>query len=206
MTKKSDKEAGMVDVEYVKIKLIFLDVDGVLNYEGFIPLEKTAFALSDLHIKRLANIIEKTKNCKIVLTTNWRYKTIAIKALYDKMSKIGNLNIDKVVIGHTKLDNLRYFNCNPSKKINNNDLSNQRAFEIKEYLDTINNNNNNNKNIKYIVVSWIAIDDTDISLFSNQTMQFMKGHLLLTDSKVGITDDNVQTAIQMLNSFSHLTN
>lgn len=54
------------------MKLIFLDIDGVLNYEGYERLTRSGTRFVDpILIKRLKKIIDCT-GAKVVLSSTWR--------------------------------------------------------------------------------------------------------------------------------------
>lgn len=57
-------------ISAIDVKLLFLDVDGVINTSAMWPGEMTP--MSDAHIMRIGRIIKETE-CKIVLSTTWRY-------------------------------------------------------------------------------------------------------------------------------------
>ena len=54
------------------MKVIFLDIDGVLNFSGCKERLGSIFFVNDEKIKILKEIIDKT-NAKIVLSSTWRY-------------------------------------------------------------------------------------------------------------------------------------
>ena len=75
------------------MKIIFLDVDGVLNSSN----DKFSTELeTDSHLLLLKELVDKT-NSKIVLTSSWR-KIPKLRKVVD--TKLKNLNIE--IIGETK--------------------------------------------------------------------------------------------------------
>ena len=58
------------EISAIDVKLLFLDVDGVINTSAMWPGAMTP--MSDAHIMRIGRIIKETE-CKIVLSTTWRY-------------------------------------------------------------------------------------------------------------------------------------
>lgn len=54
------------------MKVIFLDVDGVLNFEGCKEKINGVYFVNDNRIKLLKEIVERT-NAKLVLSSDWRY-------------------------------------------------------------------------------------------------------------------------------------
>ncbi len=74
------------------MKVLFLDVDGVLNTSGSRGLHYSL-------LSRLKSIIEQT-DCKIIISSNWRLYDKYLKYLYAHMSNIG-IDVEKVVLGGT---------------------------------------------------------------------------------------------------------
>ena len=76
------------------MKVLFLDVDGVLNKAN--TKEKTATGCSfveDIFVRRLKNIVDQT-GCEIVLSSDWRYDAHTelipeLDELEDKLSEYG---------------------------------------------------------------------------------------------------------------------
>lgn len=76
------------------MKVLFLDVDGVLNKAN--TKEKTVTWCSfveDIFVRRLKNIVDQT-GCEIVLSSNWRYDAHTelnpeLDELEDKLSEYG---------------------------------------------------------------------------------------------------------------------
>merc|ERR1712154_286611 len=90
---------GKEENQQVDVKLLFLDVDGVINTSAMWPGQMTP--MSDEHIMRIGQIIKET-GCKIVLSTTWRYMANKRKKLIDKLNEIGDkMNVQFEVIGRT---------------------------------------------------------------------------------------------------------
>ena len=68
------------------MKVIFLDVDGVLTSEDY--LNGVEFDLSEEKIKLLKKIVEQT-NAKIVLSSSWKNKTRNFPVLENLLNKNG---------------------------------------------------------------------------------------------------------------------
>lgn len=130
------------------MKVIFLDVDGVLNTGRFrkilkkregLSYEDSQFFFDPIAMKNLSSLV-KENNAKIVISSTWRYDKNNPKDMYWKML-IGNLRefgLEDYVIDIT-----------PDLREKYNTIS-CRGYEIKEWL-------NNNKNIE----SFVIIDDDD---------------------------------------------
>eukprot|EP01083_Nonionella_stella_P009490 27316_1 len=153
------------------ICLLFLDVDGVLNYEGFDD-KGIHGAVSEQHLERLKKIVVESE-CKIVLSTAWRRIAYAKEQLLCQLSK----HIGECVIGDTPV------------------LGSQmkKSVEICQYLESI-------KGV-YDVVSWIAIDDMPLNrMGTKRTKGMFENHFVKTDVNVGLSDENVARAISLLNN------
>ena len=84
------------------IKVLFLDVDGVLNYRGFKGLSTNN--LCPIRLKRLKFILDNVSNCKIVLSSTWRLDSSLQKILFSEMTNHCKLkNIRNICIGQTPL-------------------------------------------------------------------------------------------------------
>ena len=66
-------------------KVIFLDVDGVLNSSRTLHED---ISLEDDLISNLKELVDKT-GAKIILSSSWRLSTEAIATLMDKLDKFG---------------------------------------------------------------------------------------------------------------------
>jgi len=171
-------------LEKMNDNIIFLDVDGVLNYDINIQkFEKTEidsygnnnkisndnFMFHKLHegegllnincIKRFGKIIENIDNVKIVISSYWRLSDWKLNSLLYYLHKYGNINA-ALIIGKT------------------NRLKN-RTDEILQWVKT--NNNNINK--------WVAIDDRNLKLKPHNFFQ--------TDDRFGLKDHDIEKIINL---------
>lgn len=164
------------------MKILFLDIDGVLNHNDWycmtrgkekpISEEYTAEILNDtgdldpISIKRINEIIEKT-NCNIVITSTWRsdYEK-CIKQLENK-----GLIKDKIVGKTISLRNISY---------KYNDCL-CRGNEIQQYIKA-------NKIQQYCIID----DDKDMLL--EQKNNFVHVNFLH-----GIVQKDIEKAIKILN-------
>eukprot|EP01084_Bolivina_argentea_P269141 457339_1 len=163
------------------VKVLFLDVDGVLNTNN----DSDEFGLNVILIQRLCNIINKT-NCKIVLSTDWRLKEKHINDLFIEIKKKGHIDLDN--------DNI-YIGNTPRMSI-------VRAFEIQAYL------NDKYINTIYDILSWCAIDDRNLINPSDTTdaiqkmcFKIMFDHFVHTNSQYGLTEKAMNYAIAKLNDY-----
>ena len=170
---KNDKNNNKQD-----IKILFIDVDGVLNYSSMGYTKP--LPLSDEHLKRIGIIVNATK-CKIAFSTSWRLRKKSRKKLYNSLENIASIDMKNVYIGST-----------PEPNILNKSLM-KRALEIKSFL--------NKEEIinKYNIIQFVAIDDIDLREESKECKQIMDGHFVLIDGAKGIIDSDVEKVIELLN-------
>lgn len=160
------------------MKVIFLDIDGVLNCST-----SKSFCHDDLcgiihgidsdKVKRLAKIVEAT-GAQIILSSDWKdgwskyytsQKPSHAKYLDNHLYKKGKLTIkDKTPTTY----NGTWF----------------RGEEILTYLKTHQDIEN------YVILDDVLFDD-----FANNEIE---EHLVLTNRKVGLTDSNVNDAVKIL--------
>ena len=159
------------------MKVIFLDIDGVLNCDT-----SKSYCHDDTYgiitgidsdkVKRLAKIVEETK-AQIILSSDW---------------KIGwNIHYVGRKPSHVKyLDNHLYKKGKLIIKDKTPDINKgwSRGEEILSYLKTHPDIDN-----------YVILDDT---FFDDFIIKEIEEHLVLTDYKVGLTDENVQSAIKIL--------
>lgn len=170
------------------MKVLFLDIDGVLNSELWythvqycITHDKKDEIFSnefsnendsfvDYHIdprlvENLNFIIEKT-GCEIVLSSSWRSRNKeAMKVLNSQLRHKGLIK--------------EYFDVTPRSN------SRIRGEEIKEWL---------NKNSKQLEIESLCIIDDDSDMLDEQQKFFVN-----TDPYVGLTSHDADMAIEILN-------
>ena len=140
-----------------------------------------SYDLLPILIKRLSNIINKT-NCKIILSSDWRLKPDYKDELFLELKTKGNINMisDNIYIGDTPVINGGYI----------------RALEIKQALKTI----KKNEYSLYEIKAWCAVDDLYlIREMLGDYQYFMQGHFVKTDSKKGLSEENMNEIIHILN-------
>ncbi|ETO11183.1 hypothetical protein RFI_26193 [Reticulomyxa filosa] len=155
----------------IKVRLLFLDVDGVLNYERFIS-EGNKDQLSLPHLKRVRRIIDYT-DCRIVLSTSWRLIPQAKAKLMEQLGRV-DIDVKKYIIGETP--SLQYV---------------ARYHEIDMYLK------NDNVCAIYDVISWVAVDDLPLNR-SAEGQAIMNGHFVRTSFTTGMTEDDMKEVIALL--------
>lgn len=157
------------------LKILFLDVDGVLN-NPHTSWDANHCGIEDQLLKYLKFIVQRT-GCKIVLSTSWRLMDDAKSVLLHTLKTRADLNIDDLVIGQT-----------PSLK----QRGGHRTHEIAEYLRT--------NSYRYNVVSWCALDDMSLHKYDAFSRDFMAGHFVRTDKRTGLTPENMVQCVRYLNA------
>lgn len=165
----------------IKKKLIFLDVDGVLNPStNIIMRHRKGQPTSSYHIKlpgdkiyRLYKIVKAT-NAEIILSSSWRIGSDRYRMILSPAAKNLNNQLNNYGINISDLTPLH------------NDRN--RGDEILHYLTIFIKNNNYEP-------SYIIIDD-DIG----DLLKFHKGHIVHTNSTLGLQDEHVNIAINLLNN------
>ena len=164
------------------MKVIFLDIDGVLNYrtcKARYPNYKTIVGIDDSRVERLAKIVKAT-NAELVLTSTWKLNWI------DKKDEQG-IYLDRQLAKHGLyiMDSTKDDGWN-------------RWSGIKDYLD---------KHSKCIE-SYVILDDEifqDYVMYNGLTSMLrpeVEEHLVKTSfysSDGGLQEEDVQKAIDILN-------
>jgi len=163
------------DVFKTNLKILFLDVDGVLNNPSTL-WDDAHCGIDDEKLKYLKFIVLRT-GCKIVLSTTWRLSADAKAVLLHTLKTRADLNIDDLVIGQT-----------PSLK----KRGGHRTHEIAEYLRA--------NAFRFNVVSWCALDDLSLHKYDDFSAQFLDGHFVRTDKRIGLTPQNTMQCVSTLNA------
>ena len=175
------------------MKVLFLDIDGVLNSENWFAyriycvknnmvnilmnfvdtddcnIKHKLTMLDDRAIANLNRIIEET-GCKVVLSSSWR-------------SSIESENIFTQNL--LKLKGFKYEFYDVTPRLWFSDFSIRRGEEIKFWLDK--------ESEKHEIESFAILDD-DSDMLPEQMNNFIH-----VDGQVGLTDRDVLTAIKILN-------
>ena len=175
------------------MKVLFLDIDGVLNSENWFAyriycvknnmvnilmnfvdtddrnIKHKLTMLDDRAIANLNRIIEET-GCKVVLSSSWR-------------SSIESENIFTQNL--LKLKGFKYEFYDVTPRLWFSDFSIRRGEEIKFWLDK--------ESEKHEIESFVILDD-DSDMLPEQMNNFIH-----VDGQVGLTDRDVFTAIEILN-------
>ena len=163
-------------------KVVFLDIDGVLNTKWWYtqmdrntPKDKYGYAFDPNAVDNLKKIIDET-GADIVISSSW--KSFGISELEDMWQDRG---LPGKLIGITP-------NTVSDEMLLNADLDHMELFsirgtEIKEWLTK------HGKHVSHYAI----IDDMD-NMLTEQRLHFVK-----TDPEIGITVEDAEKAIMILN-------
>ena len=182
-SRQDDIKVETKEEDLEEIKILFLDVDGVLNASGTPGFD----LLEEAFMLRLGNIFQVT-GCKIVLSSMWRLDEQLKETLFQEMSYIGipmSLDMEEepnVYMG----DTLDYVGCSEDCR-----FAGERSEEIIDTLYQIRDS--------YNVTHWAAVDDmklgTDMKL---QVIHGFEDHFCHTDEAKGLTEENMDRIIAIL--------
>lgn len=167
-------------------KIIFLDIDGVLNTERW-HCQTTSNELQDEYgykfdpvaVTNLSKIIEET-GADIVISSSWKFMGLSkMRKMWKDRKLPGN------VIGITPNTVSDKFLLNVD--LDNMDIMAIRGQEVKEWLML-------NKNE---ITNYVILDDM------NDILQEQESHFVWIDPEVGITSGNAVQAIFILNHTMH---
>ena len=173
-----------------KCKIIFLDLDGVLNTANYydrlqhehLPTEDIFGTLFDPKaVEQLSHIIDST-NAKIVISSSWRYSGIAnMRAMWKARQLPGE--IYDITSLHVADD---YIQSQMENNPNDFDLYDAmilaREMEIALWLEE-----------HPEVTNYVILDDLD-------SFRQHEAHLVKINPKTGITNDDAEQVITILNN------
>lgn len=154
-------------------KVIFLDVDGVLNTNSDAGTGRSD-VLRPLLLQRLGAIVHATSS-KIVLSSSWRFHPQLCTILTSALVQVSKIPSDAVIgmTGEARSGTVA------------------RAEEIGEWLDTT------MRQGRTPIASWVVIDDLPLG-----GVPYLAGHFVRVDPRTGLTAKNVKSAIHILNGRS----
>ena len=164
-------------------KIIFLDIDGVLNTNWWYsqmdrntPKDKYGYAFDPRSVANLKKILDET-GADIVISSSW--KSFGLSELEDmwqdrglpgKLIGITPNSVSDEMLLNADLDHMEIFSI--------------RGMEIKEWMGK------HGKKVSHYVI----IDDMD------NFLPEQKSHFVQTDPEVGITEEDANMAIKILNA------
>ncbi len=161
--------------------MIFLDIDGVLNYHNYNTIAQSTTIERDC-VNNLNYVLEKT-NSDIVISSAWRYMVIGgamtLKGFEYLLRTHGIYCVDRLV-GITRPDT--------------EGIKNERGQQIADYLKTI------NWDKPYLVIDDGGhIDPLDsLSLWTDLGIKEHAHPVIWTNSKTGLTRAQAELAVTLL--------
>jgi len=146
------------------IRILFLDVDGVLNYHGCVN------EFDNICLTNLYQIVKST-NCKIIISSTYKLSIESFNRLWNELEKYNILS---------SLYLLNNYKITPDLLDNNLDRSD-------EILNTINKIINDKK---YNIISWVAIDDSNLEKLNK--------NFLKINPKFGLTSEDAKNIIKLM--------
>ena len=161
------------------MKIIFLDVDGVLNSNDRDEVFHGMIGIEDEKVHRLAEIVTKT-GAEIVLSSSWRIDWERVESKQDLP-----------LMGRYLVEKLEKYNLKILSKTDSINMS-QRGVEIKTWIQ--------NAEADGIDVESFCIIDDELFDYAEEGLT---NHLVKTsfyDSPGGLQDTHVAQAIKILNN------
>ena len=170
-------------MELMKRKIIFLDIDGVLNTQDWpsrmtndTPKDEFGWAFDPVAVENLAHIVKET-GASIVISSSWKFLGMTkLKEMWNIRNLPGGLlditpnTVSDEMLLNANLDDMKLGVC--------------RGNEIKEWLSKH----------KVEVSNYVIIDDFD-DLLPEQM-----GHAVITNTLIGISENDANNAITILNN------
>lgn len=154
-------------------KVVFLDVDGVLNSQDQITAQEGErsflFGTFDFHVEKLARIVKET-DAKIVMSSTWR-------SFFDKDEDKGSHFYKHITERFNKFG-LVLFDRTPIRGFDG-----ERGLEIKDWLS------------RHPEVKKFVILDDEVS----DIIPYYKKEVVKTNFIHGLLDEHVKKAIKILN-------
>ena len=164
-------------------KVIFLDIDGVLNtgwwytqMDRNTPKDKYGYAFDPRSVANLKKIVDET-GADIVISSSWKsFGLSELEKMWQNRELPGKLigvtpnSVSDEMLFSADLDHIKIFPI--------------RGMEIKEWLDK------HGKKVSHYVI----IDDMDNFLPDHQP------YFVQTNPEVGITNDDVKKVVRLLNT------
>lgn len=159
------------------MKVLFLDIDGVLNFDGTEAKTPSGCdGIVDRLVKKLKSIIDNT-NALVVLSSDWKVNW------YKSAADITDLPMD----GQYLVRKLKRNGVHINSKTDDKFPESYRGAAIMDWISRHNG-----------VDGWCVLDD----VFFDDYMMYpeISNHIVLTDPRVGLTDDDAASAIDILNN------
>ena len=155
------------------MNVVFLDVDGVLNYDGCKDKFGHYIGVDDALVERLARIV-KSANAQIVLTSSW-------KELWLEDMPPGEIH----PMAKYLLEKLKKQGLHIADRTDDNGWD--RGKGIRKWMRHVSISN---------IDGWVVLDD---EIFRDYESEGIVPHLVRTNFCCGLTDADVDLAIKILN-------
>ena len=156
------------------MKFVFLDVDGVLNYDGCKEMIGEYIGIDDKLVDKLAEIVFScSPPASIVLTSTWKECWDHQPINSEELDPMAKYLVEKLRKRGLRLTG-RTEEKNPA----------QRGLGIQGWLRKVGN-----------VDGWVVLDD---EIFSDYEERGIIPHLVKTSFGIGLTDHGVEKAIKIL--------
>lgn len=158
----------------IPIKIIFLDVDGVLNNTN----SKQEF--NNTCFENLKKIIDET-HAIIIISSTYKLEEQSMNRLWIELNKYGINKTNNYINKYKSTKDLMDYNLS-------------RGDEILDTIKLIMNDNN------YTIVSWIVIDDGDLlNGLNNFNKSLLENNFIKINNKFGLTYNDISKIINILN-------
>jgi len=168
------------------MKVIFLDVDGVLNSEKSLMTDDS---LEEELLLNLKDLVQRT-GAKIILSSAWRFLFRPLRKLMERLDKVG-LYISGMTQNGVPLDWLKERGFTPTNKYldsyddidgNEIDVTTDRGAEIMKWL------------ADNPVESFVILDDEAFDI-----QRYYPDNFIKTNFNIGLIKADVNRAIDILN-------
>lgn len=185
------------DFEKIIIKdlnLLFLDIDGVLNYltqdgnNSYSGRFRTGEEIEPKLVKKLNKVFHEIPNLKIVISSSWRVNMKrTIWAL-----KFAGFEYVENIIGRTssayavteKYYKDKLINLEPPYTL----LNSRRCEQILKWII-------DNPGVSKKLNNFVILDDESYDIIGDRGFNLLKSNFIKTQSNLGLSDDNVQSII-----------
>lgn len=225
-------QTTLIEKEYLienrlqKIRIIFLDIDGVLNDSNQYDY------LYKSHLDLLKKLVDSLEDVKIIVSSSWREDVLYLYQLLGAMHEIG-IDYEKVVIGCTPFKQEQFVTDETTQdekkgNIDGNDGNDKnirkrgvvnRSDEINKWFNILTKQIQQMKQIKGIKQQTdkklATTSNTNVNINDNVNVNikyvilddihlkgndYIDGHFVQTSIQTGLTQENVDNAIKILTS------
>eukprot|EP01124_Arcella_intermedia_P035726 TRINITY_DN9173_c0_g1_i1.p1 TRINITY_DN9173_c0_g1~~TRINITY_DN9173_c0_g1_i1.p1 ORF type:complete len:175 (+),score=28.31 TRINITY_DN9173_c0_g1_i1:60-584(+) len=158
-----------------RLKVVFLDIDGVLLPFGG---ESSESLPNSTCLRHLKHILDQT-NAKIILSSTWRWNEESVKLINRELVKCGMEEIFGMT-GFCDVDYKLHYKFNNSSGIRAREI----MLWVKEY-----------ESHHPLSLSYVILDDEDLSPFET-----ISPHFVYITSQSGLTREDASKAIGLLNA------